>query len=273
MLQVNNRQKDYYESHGKSLAAHEKGNFFTRTWGKGRQKMANYLSDTGMFSHIYEELHPKWLGNLEGRHVLDLGCYKGNILSLPMARQAASYTGLDLSERAVTVLREALEAEGLYHAKAIAADFLSPEFQSEYKEKFDVIYAHSVVHHFEYLEVFLEKMHHCLKPGGVVVSLDPLQTFLPMKVMRTLYRPFQSDADWEFPFKESTLETISQHFDITDTFGIMGKMKWGLPLYFLSEPAGVRYGKKMLQKDMKETAGSSHALWSCMQVTMRWQKR
>ena len=78
--------------------------------------------------------------------------------------------GLDLSAKAIGKLRRKLDE--IPGAEAKAADFLA----EDYRERFDVIYAHGVLHHFRDFEVLCAELHKALRPGGVVISIDPLQS-------------------------------------------------------------------------------------------------
>jgi hypothetical protein len=51
-----------------------------------------------------------------------------------------------------------------------------------------------------------------------------LQTSIPINIIRNIYRPFQSDTDWEWPFKKSTLKKINENFNILDQKGILCKI-------------------------------------------------
>jgi SAM-dependent methyltransferase len=207
---------------------------------------------------------------LSGKKVLDLGCYQGNSLSLFIAERAESYLGVDLSRPAIDRLRAKLEARGLKHAQARAVDFLDPNFT---ESGFDVIYAYSVAHHFRHFELFLKVLAAKLAPGGIVVTLDPMQTSLPTRMARAAYRPFQSDRDWEWPFTKRTFAEIQRVFEIAAVQGVMGYAKWCLPVSFVSEDLATRTGRNLFARDLKEASTIGPGLWRCMQVAMCWRKR
>lgn len=102
-----------------------------------------------------------------------------------------------MSETAIIELNQKLRENNFDNAKAIVCDILSEDF----KEKdFDIIYAKSVFHHFEHIDVFLKRVHSLLKPGAKVITFNPLQNSLLVLMARSAYRPFQSDRHWEWPF-------------------------------------------------------------------------
>src|SRR5690606_16388512 len=105
-------------------------------------------------------------GDLAGKSVLDLGCGQGNNISIQMAERAKFYLAFDLSEPAIAVLREKLDAQGLMEARAVAGDFLTSDFPYG---PFDVVYANSVLHAFRSLESVLKLLFDRMTPGGRLV--------------------------------------------------------------------------------------------------------
>jgi SAM-dependent methyltransferase len=226
-------------------------------------------SAIGIDEDIYAR-HWRWLGDLSSKRVLDLGCYAGNVLSLSIAERSRSYLGIDLSRPAIERLRAKLQAKNLAHADAKAVDFLDPKFS---EAGFDVIYACSVAHHFKHFDTFLAVLSEKLVASGIVITFDPLQTSIPVRISRALYRPFQTDSDWEWPFTKQTFEQIQERFEIPAVQGIMGYAKWCLPLSLVSRRMAVRAGKALHAKDLEFGCREGPGLWRCMQVTMCWRKR
>ncbi|MCF8267088.1 MAG: class I SAM-dependent methyltransferase [Ignavibacteriales bacterium] len=210
------------------------------------------------------------MGNLSNKNVLDLGCFSGNPLSLEIAAKAKTYLGVDLSQKAIEELNGKLKNAGLTNAEAKSVDFLSPEFGDD---KFDIIYAHSVMHHFKHFDVFIEKLSRHLKPGGRVISYDPMQTQILLRTSRILYRPFQSDAGWEWPFRKVTFHMIQEHFRIMELQGVVGSVKYALPLTAFSNSLAVNLGKKLYAKDRQKAKSLNGHLWGCLQVTMCMVKK
>ena len=264
-LKTNERQKEFYNSTEK-----KKKNLPSRLWSSVRNGiLSDYRKNYDLKDRVYDE-HKKWLGNLEGKKVLDLGCLRGNALSLYLAQNAKQYIGIDLSDKAIDELQEKIDKVPCKNAKAIAVDFLSPEFD---EKDFDVIYAYGVLHHFEDFDLLISKLNEKLAKDGVIISYDPLQTSFPIKVVRSMYRPFQSDKDWEWPFSKQTLEKLDSSFNILEQRGILGRSKYGIPLNFM--PLGKNYKKrkvsKMIEKDWN--AQSWKEIHSCMHLTLKLQKK
>ena len=264
MLGVNRHQGYYQDTPYK-----RRGNFATRLWSSARDAQHRIQSAVGIEQAVYE-LHRQWLGDLSDKRVLDLGCEAGTHLSLTIAEQSKYYLGIDLSSVGIQELQKKLRERGLAHAEAKAIDFLSPEFTDR---DFDVIYAMSVAHHFKYFDVFLKELSDRLKPRGIVITYDPLQTSGIVRKLRALYRPFQSDRDWEWPFTKESFEQIQQYFTIVGVQGDTGHLKWCLPLALFSDTYAIRLAKHLHAKDLREANRLGKGLWSCIHATMCWQKR
>ena len=260
IFEANIRQKEFYNS-----TSQAKKSVPTRIWFGLRNKLLDpFRRNFDIKSRVYEQ-HKIWLDDLSDKKVLDLGCLNGNTLSLYMAQNAKQYIGIDLSDKAIEKLDRKLKKAKCESAKAIAVDFLSPDFE---EEDFDIIYAYGVLHHFENLEILVDRIKNKLKTNGVVISYDPLDTSAPIQVLRRLYRPFQSDKDWEWPFTRTTLTEIGRHFKVEEVRGVLGKSKYGLLLNLL--PLNKSYKdrtiKKMVENDWN--ANNMEEVYDCMHVTM-----
>lgn len=265
VLETNERQKDFYNSTEK-----KKKNLPSQMWSFVRNGiLSDYRKNYDLKDRVYEE-HKIWLGDLKDKKVLDLGCLRGNALSLYLAQNARQYIGIDLSDKAIDQLQKKIEQVPCNNAKAIAVDFLSPEFV---EKDFDIIYAYGVLHHFEDFDLLMSKLNEKLAKDGIIISYDPLQTSLPIKIARSLYRPFQSDKDWEWPFSKKTLQKLDSSFNILEKRGILGKSKYGIPLNFLPLGKGFKKQKidKMIEKDWN--AKSWNEIHSCMHLTLKLQKK
>jgi len=211
------------------------------------------------------DLHREWLGDLSTSSVLDLGCYSGNLLSSYLATNARRYVGIDLSEAAVSVLRDKLG--DIPTAEALAIDFLSPQFD---RGPFDVIYAFGVLHHFSERDRLIAALQQNLTPNGRVVAFDPLLTSLPIRLARWCYRPFQSNASWEWPFDRSMLDKLGQSFDIVGVQGYLGLAKY--PLILAAIPGGKRVacaiGQRLHRLDLRRCHRMDRRLRGCMSLAL-----
>ncbi len=262
ILETNVKQKEFYNN--------KKKNFATKLWSSLREKtLKNIRRNIGILDESYD-LHKKWFGDLSNKKVLDLGCFSGNNLSLFLANNAKEYIGLDLSDVAIAKLNEKLK--DIPSAKAVAADFLSADFPDK---DFDIIYAYGVLHHFPNVDILISTLNEKLATNGVVVSYDPLETSLPIKIIRTIYRPFQSDAAWEWPFTKKTFYKYQKAFSIEERRGLLGQSKWFFLLNMLpiSEEKKLEIGKRWHKEDWEKSATSLPRLFSCMHVTMLMRKK
>lgn len=262
ILETNKKQKEFYNN--------IKQNFFTKIWAKFRNGILNKIKkNIGVNDQAYV-LHKQWFGDLSNKKVLDLGCFAGNYWSTYLAEHSKQYIGIDLSDVAIAKLNERLHK--FPNAKAEAVDFLSDEFA---EKDFDLIYAYGVLHHFENTNILIDKLNEKLAKNGEIISYDPLETSLPIKIIRTIYRPFQSDSEWEWPFTKKTFYKFQQAFDIVERRGILGKSKWIALLNIapISEEKKKQTGKRWHNEDWGNSKTSDTVLFSCMHLTMLMKKK
>ena len=262
IIETNIKQKEFYNT--------KKKNFATKMWSSLREKTLKKIrKNIGILDQSYD-LHKIWFGDLSNKKILDLGCFEGNNLSLYLAENSKQYIGIDLSDVAIEKLNKKLE--NIPTAKALAVDFLSDEFA---EKDFDIIYAYGVLHHFPSVDILINRLNEKLVQNGVVISYDPLETSLPLKIIRTIYRPFQTDAEWEWPFTKKTFFKYQNAFDIKERRGLLGKSKWFFLLSFIpmSEEKRINIGKKWHKEDWEKSATSLSRLFSCMHVTMLLNKK
>ena len=222
-----------------------------------------------MEQDIYN-LHRSWFGDLSEQKVLDLGCYAGNSLSIYLAQESKEYLGIDLSPKGIESLSSRLK--NIPGARAEVMDFMSDGFE---EMNFDLIYAYGVLHHFKDVDQLIFMLKDKLKPRGRIVSHDPLQTSLPIKAMRTIYRPFQSDKDWEWPFSRKTYFKLEAAFDIVERRGVLGKTKW-VPFSNLLPGANDKKLEKARawhRQDWERSAVNDEHMFSCMHLSMLMQKK
>lgn len=264
ILEINKKQKEFYNSDAKG-----KTNFASTLWSNFRNgALSDFRKKFDIKDRVYDE-HKVWLGDMSDKKILDLGCLRGNALSLYMAENAKEYIGIDLSDVAIASLQKRIEDHNCKNAQAIAVDFFSPEF---HHNNFDIIYAYGVLHHFENFDLLVAKLQEKLNPNGIIISYDPLETSFPIKVLRAIYRPFQSDKDWEWPFTKSVLNKINNSFKIEEIRGVLGKSKYGvlMNLLPLNDAYKSRVIAKMVEKDWNITQLKD--IYTCMHTTMLLRK-
>lgn len=259
---VNQRQQEFYDS--------KKKNFPTRVWSYFRNGALNRIKKKlGIENEIYM-LHKSWFGDLSDKKVLDLGCYAGNSLSFYLAENSKSYLGIDLSPKGIENLDRRLQK--IPGARAEVKDFLSKDFS---EKQFDLIYAYGVLHHFKDVDQLIAKLQEKLSQDGIIVSHDPLQTNLPIKGLRMIYRPFQSDRDWEWPFSRNTYYKFDNAFNIRERKAVLGKTKWTtlLNIVPLSEKTKLRKAASWHREDWERSPVDDEYMFSCMHLSMLMEKK
>lgn len=258
---VNKRQQIFYDTKEK--------NRVTKIWYSLRNGSLQKIRKDLKIENQIHKLHLEWCGDLSDKKVLDLGCYEGNSLSIYLAQNAREYLAIDLSEKGIKHLRGRLK--NIENSRAIVMDFLSEDFQ---EENFDLIYAYGVLHHFKNTDQLISRLKEKLNDHGRIISNDPLITNFPVKMARGIYRPFQSDRDWEWPFSKETYYKFAEAFDIKDRRGMLGRVKWLMILNLLplSEKKKEKIAQKWHQKDWENSRFSDSELFRCMHLTMLMQK-
>ncbi len=260
--ETNLKQKDFYENKRK--------NFATKIWSKIRNGL---LTDTRKllgFERQILDLHKSWSGDLSSKKVLDLGCYKGNSLSYYFAENSKKYIAIDLSEKGIAHLNNRIKH--FDNTAAYAIDFTSDDFR---EGDFDLIYAYGVLHHFKNTEELIEKLNQKLASNGQIISYDPLETNFLLKILRSIYRPFQTDKDWEWPFSKNVYYQFENAFKIKERRAMLGKAKWFFVVNFLplSAEKKLAIGKRWHREDWERSRDSDPYMFRCMHLTMLMQKK
>ena len=260
--EINLKQKEFYNTKKKNLA--------TTLWYYFRNGLLNNTRKSIGVEKQIHLLHLEWCGDLSNKKVLDLGCYEGNSLSIYLAQNSKEYIAIDLSEKGIAHLSK--RVKDIPNVKVFAIDFLSEEFT---EKDFDLIYAYGVLHHFNDVELLISRLNEKLNTNGAIISNDPLQTSLPIKLIRTLYRPFQSDKDWEWPFSRKVYYQFESAFKIKERRAMLGKAKWffivnSLPL---SAEKKTEIVKKWHREDWEKSKVSDSYMFRCMHLTMLMQKK
>jgi 2-polyprenyl-6-hydroxyphenyl methylase/3-demethylubiquinone-9 3-methyltransferase len=174
-------------------------------------------------SYIREQAiqHFKLPDNFEpfkGLRVLDIGC-GGGLLTEPMARLGANITGIDASEKNISVAKARQAKTGL------TIDYRAGRVE-ELTEKFDIILNMEVVEHVADQQLFLESCAQLLNPNGLmfVASINRTPKSFAFAivgaeyVLRILPR---GTHDWKkFPKPSELNAIIEPHLKLVDMKGV-----------------------------------------------------
>jgi SAM-dependent methyltransferase len=171
-------------------------------------KAAQRLSDFYLLNplEIADAFSVAQLGNVTGKHLLEIGCGDGR-LCLQFARAGARVTGIDISLEMVELTRNAATRADV--SDRVEAVRMSGEDLSLPDESVDLIYGHSILHHLN-LEIAGRHLSRVLRVGGVAVFLEPLDDNPILKAFR-FWTP-RRRTPTERPLKFRQLESIAMHF-------------------------------------------------------------
>lgn len=124
------------------------------------------------------------LPDFQGRTVLDLGCGKGRISRLALARGASATVGVDVSEAMLKTAAVAVPSASAQWVKATARHL---PFDAA---SFDAVVCALMLGHVKDLEAALAESARVLRPGGVLLLSD----FHPYATLRGGQRAF-TDAE------------------------------------------------------------------------------
>jgi ubiquinone/menaquinone biosynthesis C-methylase UbiE len=220
-----------------------------------------------------KDLHRSWIERNSNQIILDLGCGAGSSFSIWLARHSDKYLGIDLSNRAIDSYRQTLDRSGIGGATVFVMDFLKNGFPDNH---FDLVYASAVLHHFPDTSVLCSELVRILKPGGTVISYDPINTNEVSRFVRRLYRRYQCNREWEWPLTKEDFEIFGSYFSIEEVRGFWGPLSIaGILLSWIpgfDRPAS-RLHSAGRQYDAENADRVGGDLWRCNAVAMRLRKK
>lgn len=271
MKDTNKRQASFYDDHYINKG-NPKQNLIMKVWLRFRLRLKKYKkNDHKSISLQIKSLHRDWMEENDHKIILDIGCGPGSSFSMWLAKISKHYIGIELSSKAAAKFKDTLDKENLISAEVLQMDFLENSFPDNY---FDIIYISAVLHHFSDTEVLCKEIYRVLKPGGIIVSSDPLKTNMITKNIRKIYRLFQSNKEWEWPFTKSTFGILEKYFVLEEIRGFLGMSLFGFLISFvpgLTQLANYLYdtGNKY---DRKYASRKCTALWRCHVVVLLMRK-
>ena len=120
------------------------------------------------------------LGEVKGKKIIDIGCYKADYL-ITVAKLGAGYIGgQDLNEDAIKKGRLRLSEENI-EGKLVAGDAVKLDFPDNF---FDIAFSCDVFEHIslEVKEKVISEVYRVLKPGGTFVIKTPNLSYLKIGI-------------------------------------------------------------------------------------------
>lgn len=183
------------------------------------------------------------LGDPRGKRVLDVGCGCGEA-AVWFAKRGASVVATDLSREFLDLVRRvaALHGVSLETVPGDAGVLAFPD------DTFDVVYAGNLLHHVD-LEQTLLEIKRVLKPGGRVVTWDPLRHNPVINLYRRMASKVRTPD--EHPLHIREVEVFRRHFTGVEYECFWLFTLWLFARFYLIErvhPSSDRYWKKIVRE-------------------------
>ncbi len=265
LIEINKRQAAFYDK----FHTEEEYNAPSRLWRRFRDRV-RAAADVDERVDAFERAA---FSAIQPRRVLEVGCYNGREQSDWLLRSPSleRYVGLDLSAKAIARFADRLTPAAAAKAELLVGDFLRHDFPPA---SFDVVYMHSTFHHFPDPARAIELVARLLTPGGSFIAFDPTLTNPIFRAVRSLYRPFQSDRDWEWPLRRACFDLLEQRFELRRIQGFLGIEMYGAMLYSIM-PLAVADAWRQRSRAIDEASANrlGAGLYRCNSVVMWWQLR
>lgn len=122
----------------------------------------------------------EFLGDLQGKRVLDMGCGLGHT-SVLLAKSGAHVTAFDISRMSIIAARKRGEINGVNDGLVLLV--AAGESLPFPDETFDVVFGKGVLHHLE-PKLGAEELYRVMKPGGKAAFSEPMGMNLVLRFAR-----------------------------------------------------------------------------------------
>ena len=122
----------------------------------------------------------KIAGPLENKHILDLGCGRGELCLACLRRGASKAVGIDFSESAIKISQDNLNASSDIDKDKVSF-ILGDALSCEFEDKFDVIFLTDIVEHLHPAQnqTLFARLKKLLTPQGkIVIHTMPTREFI-----------------------------------------------------------------------------------------------
>jgi len=195
---------------------------------------------------LWNGIFQKYLPKIPGLKILEIGSAPGGNLIKFHQRFGYEPYGVEYSKKGVEINRRKFRAVGINPDNVIFSDFLSDEFQSKYKEAFDVVISRGVLEHFLKPEKIIKAHINLLVKKGYLIIVIPnlrginrfLQSLFNKKVVSLHNLEIMDQEKFRGLFPEDRLEVLHCGYFGTFNFGlfrdrwrIFDLLQWKLNLF------------------------------------------
>lgn len=152
----------------------------------------------------------EFLGDIQGKKILELGCGVGYV-SVLLAKNGADVTSFDISPRSMSVVKKRAELNQVRLKPLVSSGEALP-FKDE---SFDIIFGKSILHHL-IIDVARRDLNRVLCKGGKAVfvepmGMNPLLTF----ARRHLPYPHKNEVGVDQPLTYNDIKLWMEGFQLT----------------------------------------------------------
>lgn len=230
--------------HNREVAHHDE--WAEHTAVEKVQVYESFEAITAMEGHYVMKL----FGDLTGKKVLDVGCGLGES-SVYFALKGAEVVAMDISPQMVAKALETAKHHGV--GDRVRGLTVSAEMLQLPEKDFDFVYAANVFHHVTDLAGTLQVIHSVLKPGGRLISWDPIAYNPVINIYRRMTVGGNRTED-EHPLRFQELQHFRKFFvEVKHREFWLSTLTLFLKYYLINRynPNQVKYWKQIYEETPK----------------------
>lgn len=140
--------------------------FLIKSWVKKQTRdYSNFL--------IWEVIIPKYLPKNNNFKIMEIGCAPGKYLINFYKQFGYEPYGVEYSEKGVEITKKNFLSNNLNSDNIIHADFFDSDFQTNNKNKYDVIFSRGFIEHFDNVKGVVNLHKNLLNKNGYMVVMIP----------------------------------------------------------------------------------------------------